>query len=175
MILAGTFDRWGIARRKLLWNLEAALQASDRPALALESNAKVPTFAPLSEHERILAEVSQTGVNAGVHLTELVEKQLKKIGVVPSYKLDEVPNGSQVIIGGVIASAQRPPTAKGVAFLSLEDRWGHVNVVLKPETYETFRPLLRAPFVAIKGKVQNQNGAVSILAEKITPLRPQAE
>jgi error-prone DNA polymerase len=68
---------------------------------------------------------------------------------------------------GVIVARQRPPTAKGTAFLALEDEGGLVNVVLKPEVYEAHRKILRSPFVVIEGKLQRRGQAISVLARKV--------
>jgi error-prone DNA polymerase len=71
----------------------------------------------------------------------------------------------------VLVAAQRPPTAKGVAFLTIEDVWGLVNVVLYPDVYEAYRPVLRSRFVLVEGVLQNQNGAINILACQVRPLK----
>ena len=80
-----------------------------------------------------------------------------------------------VWVGGVVASAQRPPTAKGTAFLALEDEGGLINVVLRKEVYEEHRRLLKAPFVAVQGRVQRRGEALSVVAVKVVALRLNLE
>lgn len=177
LIWAGAFDSWGLPRRQLLWNLQAALQADQNtsPALPLEPD-KEPRFGLLSPLERLWAEVIQMGMTASGHLTDMVSDQLDEMGVSASSTLPDLENGGRVWIGGVVVAAQRPPTAGGTAFLAVEDRWGLVNVVLKPEVYEESRSVMRkTPFVIIDGKLQKQNGAISILARKVIPLSTVAD
>jgi error-prone DNA polymerase len=174
LIWAGAFDSWGVPRRQLLWDLQAALQAgriTSQHALPLEPDRE-PRFNLLSPLERLWAEVTQMGMSANGHLTDLVSDQLREMGVSASITLPDLANGCRVWIGGVVVSAQRPPTAGGTAFLAVEDRWGLVNVVLRPEIHEESRSLMRTtPFVVVEGQLQKQNGAISVLAHKVIPLK----
>jgi error-prone DNA polymerase len=116
-----------------------------------------------------------TGIAASAHLTALVAEKLKAMGVTFSEALPRTRNGVKVLVGGLIASAQRPPTAKGVAFLALEDEKGLVNVVLHPEVYEASREALKASFVVVEGRVQKRGKGVSVVAGKVVPLEPERE
>lgn len=78
-------------------------------------------------------------------------------------------------VGGVIASAQRPPTAGGTAFLALEDEGGLINVVLRPQIYEASRKVLKSPFVVVEGQVQRRGQAISVLARKVMPLQVETD
>ncbi len=174
LIWAGAFDRWEIPRRQLLWDLQAGLEAAEHPpALSLDTDEERPRFGFLMPAERLWAEVTQTGICASGHLTELVSDQLRQMGVVHSNTLPNLAEGCRVWIGGVLVAAQRPPTAKGVAFLALEDQEGLINVVLQPEVYEASRPSLRSRYVAVEGRLQKRLGAVSILAQRVLPIRLQ--
>ncbi len=177
LIWAGAFDGWKIPRRPLLWDLREALdEASQSPMLPLKSNGKnTPHFGFLSPLARLWAEVTQTGISAGAHQTALVCDQLCKLGVTPSGRLADLADGHRVRVGGVVVSAQRPPTANGIAFLAVEDEGGLVNIVLQPEIYEASRQALRSPFVVIEGQVQKWNGATSILASKVIPLKAPSQ
>jgi error-prone DNA polymerase len=83
-----------------------------------------------------------------------------------------VPDGRKVWVGGVLVSHQRPPAARGTAFLALEDEGGLINVVLKPEVYEASRGALRSPFVAVEGRLQRRGGAINVLARRVVALTP---
>ena len=135
LIWAGAFDSWEVPRRQLLWDLQAALQAvpakGGTRALPLNSDEGQPRFSLLSPLERLWAEVTQTGISANGHLTDLVSGQLQEMGVTGSATLPDLTNGCRVWIGGVVVAAQRPISAGGIAFLAIEDRWGLVNVVLR--------------------------------------------
>lgn len=94
--------------------------------------------------------MTHTGVSAGAHITALVGDKLRTMGVTPSGKLPELRAGAKVWVGGVVVARQRPPTAKGAAFLALEDEGGLINVVLRPKVYEEHHEALRSPFVAVE-------------------------
>jgi len=78
--------------------------------------------------------------------------------------------GCKVWVGGVIVSTQRPPTARGTAFLALEDEGGLINVVLRPKVYEASRKALKSPFVVVEGRLQKRGQAISVLARRVIPL-----
>ncbi len=172
LILAGAFDRWDVSRRQLLWDLKEALEAAaGPPALTLVSADERPRFSFLSERMRLWTEVAYTGIAADAHLTSLVKHQLQEMGTTSSKALPGLPDGSRIWVGGVVASAQRPPTAKGVAFLALEDEGGFVNVVLRPKVYEANRQALKSPFVVVEGRVQKRGRTINVLARRVIPLR----
>ncbi|NLE99846.1 MAG: DNA polymerase III subunit alpha [Anaerolineales bacterium] len=178
LIWSGAFDVWEIPRRQLLWNLQAALELSEdvQSRLALPATAgEHPRFGFLSPRGRLWTELAHTGVSASSHITTLISARLKEIGTTPSLKLPELKDGHKVWIGGVVVSAQRPPTAKGTAFLALEDEGGLMNVILKPEVYEASRKDLKAPFVVIQGRVQKRGQAINIIARRIVRLEVEME
>jgi len=177
LIWAGAFDGWGVPRRQLLWDLQAALEAAERPpSLALPSpEEESPRFGFLSARGRLWTEVAYTGIAAGAHLTALVGDKLRAMGITPSGALPDLRDGARVWVGGVIASAQRPPTAHGTAFLALEDEGGLINVVLRPQVYEASRQALKSPFVVVEGRLQRRGQAISILARKVMSLQLETE
>ncbi|MGD8966997.1 MAG: DNA polymerase III subunit alpha [Anaerolineae bacterium] len=176
MIWAGAFDGWGVPRRQLLWELKMALEAAEGPPeLPLPPPEGRPRFAFLSPRGRLWTEAAHTGVSAREHLTSLVDDKLRAVGVTPSRKLPELEGGQRVWVGGVIVSRQRPPTAKGVAFLALEDEGGLINVVVRPKVYEESRQALRSPFVVVDGQLQRRGEAINVLAWKVLPLKVELE
>jgi len=114
-------------------------------------------------------------VSAREHLTALVSDKLRRMGVTPSEALPDLRDGCKVWVGGVVASAQRPPTAKGTAFLALEDEGGLINVVLRPKVYEASRKALKSPFVVVEGRLQKRGQAISVLARRVVPLEVEVE
>ena len=103
----------------------------------------------------------------------LVAGQLKSIGVTPSQELAELSKETKVWVGGVVVSHQRPPSAKGVAFLALEDEGGLINVVFKPAVYEANRRALRSAFVVVEGKLQRKGKGINVLAQRVIPIEPE--
>jgi error-prone DNA polymerase len=176
MIWAGAFDGWGVPRRQLLWELKLALEAAGGPPeLPIPPPEGRPRFAFLSPRGRLWTEAAHTGMSAREHLTSLVGDKLQALGVTPSGKLPELEDGQKVWVGGVVVSRQRPPTAKGVAFLALEDEGGLINVVIRPRVYEESRQALQSPFVVAMGELQRRGEAISVLAQKVIPLKVELE
>ena len=172
MIWAGAFDAWSVPRRDLVWELQEALDAADRPPeLPLPAADDRPRFAFLSPRGRLWTEVAHTGMSAREHLTSLVGDQMEGMHLTPSQELPALEDGRWVQVGGMIVSRQRPPTAKGVVFLALEDEGGLMNIVIWPQIYEEHREALQSPFAVVKGQVQRRDGAVNILAQEIVPLQ----
>jgi len=172
LIWAGAFDAWGVSRRDLVWELQEALDAADRPPeLPLPAAEDRPRFAFLSPRGRLWTEVAHTGMSAREHLTSLVGDQMEGMDLTPSQELPALEDGRWVQVGGMIVSRQRPPTARGVVFLALEDEGGLMNVVIWPQIYEEHREALQSPFAVVKGQIQRRDGAVNILAREILPLQ----
>lgn len=73
-------------------------------------------------------------------------------------------------MGGVVVSAQRPPTAKGTTFLALEGEGGLINVVLKQKVYEVSQKALKSPFAVVEGRLQRRGEAISVLAREVITL-----
>jgi error-prone DNA polymerase len=177
LIWAGAFDGWNVPRRQLLWDLQAALDGAEGPpsfALPVAEDERA-RFGFLSETGRLWTEVAHTGVSASAHLTSLVSDQLQALGVTSSRALQGLRDGAEVRVGGAVVSRQRPPTAKGVVFLALEDEDGLVNVVLYPDVYEANRKEVRSPFVAIDGHVRRQGRAVNVLARRVVAVETATE
>ncbi len=171
LIWAGAFDAWDVPRRQLLWELKMALEASEGPPeLPLPPEGR-PRFAFLSPRGRLWAEVAHTGLSASEHVTTLVGEKLQAMGVTPSGELPNLEEGSKVWVGGVVVSRQRPPTAKGMAFLALEDAYGLINVVLRPDVYDASRKALKTPFVVVDGQLQKCGQAINVLAHKVLALK----
>jgi error-prone DNA polymerase len=172
LILAGAFDGWGVPRQQLIWDLQAAMEAAGGPPeLELEVPEERARFGFLSSLGRLWTEMAATGITSRAHIISTVAPQLRAMGVTPSRELEEVEHGAKVWVGGVVVSHQRPPTAKGVAFLALEDEGGLVNVVLRPKVYEESRAALRSMFVVVEGQLQRRGEAISVLARRVVAVK----
>jgi len=92
-------------------------------------------------------------------------------GVAISRMIDFLPDGERIEMAGLVVCRQQPGTAKGFVFMLLEDEYGLVNVIVKPDLYEKQRVLLRGePFVIVKGEVQRRDGVTNLLAESFTAI-----
>jgi error-prone DNA polymerase len=99
--------------------------------------------------------------------------ELTHLGVLRATDLRGVPHGRRVRVAGSVIVRQRPGTAKGFVFLSLEDETGIANVIVRPKLFERQRlALVSEPFLLIDGTLQQQDGVVSVRAERVEPLAP---
>ncbi|MFI7669885.1 error-prone DNA polymerase [Nocardia sp. NPDC049526] len=163
---AGALGCLGITRREALWAAGAAAgERRDRlPGTGAATTA--PALPGMSELELAAADVWATGISPGSYPTEFLRPQLDALGVIPAAGLLDVPDGSRVLVGGAVTHRQRPATAAGVTFLNLEDETGMVNVVCSVGLWTRYRRLAQsAPALLIRGRVQNAEGAVSVVAE----------
>ena len=170
LIMTGALDEWGQPRRRLLWELQAALQAAKSPpSLGLPPKDE-PVFAALPRHERLWLEQNYTGATAEAHITTLVARQLRQMGATPSSELPRWPDGTRIRIGGVVVARQRPPTAHGLAFLAVEDEHGITNVMLQPEVIDTYRRAVMSRFLIVEGQIRRDGAAMNVVGNRIIPL-----
>jgi error-prone DNA polymerase len=155
--------RSGGHRRDALWEAERAL----RPAGPLFETAETPEPASpllaMTTPERIRADFFGTGVTIGPHPMRLYRDHLRTRGVIAAEDLQHVPHGRLVRVAGCVICRQRPGTAKGFMFLSLEDETGIANGIVEPDLFDAYREtLVTAPYLLVEGILQNQQGAVSV-------------
>ncbi|MGW0248793.1 error-prone DNA polymerase [Nocardia goodfellowii] len=168
---AGALGSLGITRRAALWAAGAA--AGERPDRLPGTGAAVtaPVLPGMSDLELAAADVWATGVSPGSYPTEFLRPRLDALGVLPADRLLSVPDGSRVLVGGAVTHRQRPATAAGVTFLNLEDETGMINIVCSVGLWTRYRRLAQsAPALLIRGRVQNAEGAVSVVAEHLQRL-----
>ena len=171
LIIVGAFDRLERSRRRLLWALRSDAAMGLR-AMDLER----PEDAPLDEmtgREELFAAYSIQGFSASSHLLALYRERLGREGAVKSSELSRLASGDAVKIGGYNICLQMPPTAKGFAFITLEDEEGLVNVVLKPDIYRMYRQLVRLkPLLIVGGVVERKDGVINVMAERVSGMQP---
>jgi error-prone DNA polymerase len=104
-------------------------------------------------------------------------EEIKKMGIYHAADLPNLANGKRLRIGGCVITRQRPGTAKGMMFVSLEDETGIANAIIAPDLLQKNRVLLISEkFLMVEGILQNQDNVIHIRAEKVAPLRiSQAE
>jgi error-prone DNA polymerase len=162
-------------RRDALWQVE---KAGRRVKPLLEGVIEQDTRSPLAQmdiEERLVSDYYGTGLTAGPHPMAYKRHELQSMGIKSAFELRETANGKKATIAGSVITRQRPGTAKGLIFMTLEDETGHANVIVMPDFYErNRRAVVSEKFVRIYGTVQNQDGIVHLRAEKITPLQISA-
>ena len=125
----------------------------------------------MTAEERLVADFNGTGMTVGPHPMGYHRKRLKKQDVRSASELSSLPNGIHVRICGAVIARQRPGTAKGFVFLSLEDETGIANAIITPPIYEKYHLMIvHQPFLLIEGQLQNQENVISVKAEIVRPL-----
>jgi error-prone DNA polymerase len=163
-------------RRDELWRLGVA-RGSDHARGARHAQLPLPLplpappeLRPLDSWERIVADYSSTGVTLGEHPLEVMRPELGR-EVVRTDALDQVPDGAQIVVAGMVVARQRPATAKGIVFMLLEDEVGVVNVIVPPPVYERCRLAVRtASFARVPGKLERREGVINLLADSVDRL-----
>jgi error-prone DNA polymerase len=162
-------------RRDALWQVEQAGRPVG-PLLRQQGVASVDerTQSPLHQmttEERLIADYSGTGITVGRHPMAYQRDTLRRRCILSAKDLQVHADGAYVRAAGCVIARQRPGTAKGFIFLSMEDETGITNVIIGPELYEKERILItRGKFLLVEGKLQNQDTVVHVKAEKILRL-----
>ncbi|HEX2123856.1 MAG TPA: OB-fold nucleic acid binding domain-containing protein, partial [Thermoanaerobaculia bacterium] len=168
---AGALASFGMTRRAALW--QAAYAA--KPGGELFDGTARATRSPLPEMspaETTMADYDSMELTTGRHLIEHFRPQLKKDGVLTAIELKKVPNGSRVVTAGAVIVRQRPGTAKGFVFLTLEDETGLSQAIVNPPLFAAERSTILAHSgLIVEGIVQNQDGQASVRAERFWPLK----
>ncbi|MBK8598925.1 MAG: DNA polymerase III subunit alpha [Holophagales bacterium] len=162
---AATGER-GLSRRTALW--QAASAARDLGPLydTLEDDVASP-LPEMSRFEETVADYQTSEITAGPHLIAHFRAQLKRDGILSAAELSRAPDGSMVKTAGVIVVRQRPGTAKGFVFLSLEDETGMCQAILRPDLFKENRALVvGSPALVVEGRLQKKDGTLSIRADR---------
>ena len=125
----------------------------------------------MTPEERLVADFRGTGLTAGPHPMAYHRTELKRRGVRSACELAKLPDGTRVSIAGAVIARQRPGTAKGFVFLSMEDETGIANAILTPPIFERHHlTVVHQPFLLVEGTLQNLEGTISVKAARVEPL-----
>jgi error-prone DNA polymerase len=165
----------GLHRRDALWQVEKYGSRVPRMFEGIIEQDKASPLKRMDIEERLVADFHGTGMTVGPHPMAYRRQQLRQIGIVSARELRQLPNNKPAVAAGAVITRQRPGTAKGLIFLTLEDETGHANIIVKPEVYSADpMVVLHERFVRVQGQVQNQDGIVHLRAQKILPLAVSA-
>jgi error-prone DNA polymerase len=158
-------------RRDALWQVERAVRGSG-PLLEQQPEPDLPSpLQPMNHEERLVADFHGTGLTVGPHPMAYRRAWLNAMGIRRASELRDLPSGKRLRIGGCVITRQRPGTAKGFVFVSLEDETGVANAIITPDLFHRNRLLLASErFLAIEGILQNQDNVISVRAERVQPL-----
>ena len=166
-------------RRDALWQVgragrpEGPLLMQNREAL--RDDAEPIPLAQLNVEERLVADYAGTGLTIGKHPMFYRREELRRQKVLSALELKDCRDGQFVRAAGCVIARQRPGTAKGFIFISMEDETGIANVIVVPDLYERERLVVtRSKFLLVEGKLQNQDGVVHVKASRLIALSDRA-
>ena len=144
-------------------------QERERPGRSEDTEGS--PLAPMTDGERLQADYAGTGLTIGPHPMALRRHDLSLRGVLRASDLPQARDGRRVRVAGMVITRQRPGTAKGFVFLTLEDETGISNVIVRPDLYDRQRmTVVRQPFLIVDGVLQHQDGVLSVRAERLDGL-----
>jgi error-prone DNA polymerase len=164
LAMVGAFHRFNITRRQTLWRVLAmAKRSAEELALPTESQAEMD-LPPMALPERLAADFKGMDLSTGPHPMSLVREKLAKQGVLSSTEVRTVPDQRLVTVAGVVVIRQRPMTAKGFLFITLEDEGGFLNIVVKPNLVDRYRRIVVfCPGLLVRGQVERKDGVINII------------
>jgi error-prone DNA polymerase len=182
----GALNAFTHERRSALWQVERAVRPAGelfpsdagnndnaQGLMAKDQDDREPAteFSPLpmmSVSDRLRADYGGMGLTIGPHPMSLHRHDLSMRGVLRSMDLPQARDGRRVRVAGMVITRQRPGTAKGFVFLTLEDETGISNIIVRPDLFERERmTVIRQPFLIVEGVLQNQDGVISVRAERV--------
>ncbi len=175
LILAGAFDSFDCHKRQLLWEL--GLLEKKRPGeLPLEfQDIKISLPVP-TELEEMKADYEVQGFPLKYHPMQVLRKDISRDGLLKSSDIVQLFPNTRVRVAGYVITRQKPATAKGFGFLTLEDEEGTINVVVRPGVYERYRQVFKLePLVVVEGTLQKRDNNLNIIANSLASLRAEKE
>jgi error-prone DNA polymerase len=169
LIMAGACDGWGVARRELLWELGTLRYHTEE--LELTQPDAAVDLPPLTQAEAQAAERAILGLSTGAHLMAFYRPWLTARGAHTSATVHECDDGQRVMVAGLCVVHQAPPTAKGFHFLTLEDEWGMVNVIISPGlVVRDGKQIAGGRALVVDGVIQHESGVTNLIAQRVAPL-----
>ena len=177
-------NKAGFHRRDALWQIE---RAARRPGPLLEHceeadgtladalpevpREKYSPLEPMTPEARLVSDFRNMGLTVGPHPMSYHRQNLQRQGILAARDLLRIPDGQKVRVAGAVIARQRPGTAKGFVFLSLEDETGIANAIITPQIFQQHHiTVVHQQFLLIEGRLQNQDNVISVKAEKVSPL-----
>jgi error-prone DNA polymerase len=168
---AGAFGSLGLGRRAALWAAGAVAQARADRLPGVTVGAEAPRLPGMSPVELGAADLWATGLSADSHPVQFARERLDALGAVPADGLAAVAPGARVLVGGMVTHRQRPATAGGTTFLSLEDETGLINVICSKGVWARYRRVGRAAAaLLVRGRLERAEGVVNVIADQLQPL-----
>ncbi len=178
---ADAFGGMGLARREALWAIRGLadsvlplFEAADRGhAPAPEAAEPAVPLAPMGAGRQVVEDYGSTGLSLRAHPVSFLRGELRGRGMVTCAELERTRDGRRVVVPGIVLMRQKPGSAKGVMFLTLEDETGIANLILWPSVFERQRSLvLSASMLACHGRLQREGEVMHVITERLEDLSP---
>ena len=176
---ADAFGSLGLNRRDALWAVKALGRTGDHEDLPLFRTGNAAqqepdvTLTPMPPGEEVVNDYRFLKLSLRAHPASFLRADLDRHHIVSNETLRETRNGTRVRVSGLITVRQRPGTAKGVIFMTIEDETSIANIIVWPKVFERFRPVvLGSRYVAVSGRIQSESGVIHVVAERIEDLTP---
>lgn len=159
-------------RRESLWSAGTVAHQSQDQLPGLIFGDSAPTLPTMSADDTLIADIQTTGISVDSSPMQLLKHRLRGYPVVPADKLSERHHGTRVTVAGVITHRQRPETAAGVTFISLEDDTGLINVVCSMDLWQRHKQVARsAVALLVRGYLESADGAINVVARELEDLQ----
>jgi error-prone DNA polymerase len=176
---ADAFGSLGLSRRDALWAVRALQRAGDKDDLPLFRRVAMPeqepdaALPPMPPGEQVVEDYRHLHLSLKAHPVSFLRGELDARGAMRHELLPGTPSGRRVTVAGLVLVRQRPGTAKGVIFMTLEDETGIANTIVWQRMFEANRAVvIGARLVAVTGPLQNEKGVIHVVMEHIDDLTP---
>jgi len=167
---ADAFRSMGLDRQAALWEIRA-LSDEELPLFEHASHDRDATLPEISEPRKVIQDYVATGLSLKAHPVSFCRTELAARGAVPARELADTrtwPHGSQTAVAGIVLVRQRPGTASGIVFMTLEDETGTANLIVRPHIYRRDRRVARHGVVVLaRGTVERQGDVVHLLVHSL--------
>jgi error-prone DNA polymerase len=171
---ADAFGSLALDRRKALWQaLDQTPRVEDLPLLAgLDADDEPPELRQLTPQEEVFADYHSAGLTLRAHPVSFFREQLASLRVTPAVGLYEWPHGRNVKVAGLVLMRQRPGTAKGITFVTLEDETGIANLIVHANTWQRFElAARRATALIASGRLERKDRVVHVIVTKLEDMQ----
>ena len=179
LALADAFRSLGLDRREALWVVRALRRSGDKDDLPLFARVSTPesepdvALPPMLLGEHTVEDYRWLHLSLKAHPVSFLRAELTRRGILANERLASLPSGRRVTVAGLVLVRQRPGSANGVIFMTLEDEGAITNTIVWPQVFESFRPVvLGARLTAVTGRLQNEQGVIHVVAERLEDLTP---
>ncbi len=176
---ADAFRSLGLSRRDALWAVKGLRRSGDKDDLPLFAAAHQPEREPdmhlpaMTPGAEVVEDYTRLALSLKAHPVSFLREALAARGMIPHERLLGLPGGSRVTVAGLVLVRQRPGSARGVIFMTLEDETGIANIIVWPSLFERFRPvILGGRLTAVTGRLQREAGVTHVVAERLEDLSP---